>query len=45
MYLCKLLSDKRNAEIGKMFGITIKAVINTIKRIDKMREGDERFNK
>jgi hypothetical protein len=44
VYLSKVLSGKRNADIGTAFGITIQAVTNAARDVEKMREGDGRFN-
>jgi chromosomal replication initiation ATPase DnaA len=43
-YLSKVLSGKRNADIGAVFGITIQAVTNAVRGVEKRREGDRRFN-
>ncbi len=43
MYLSKVLSGKRNADIGAVFGITIQAVTNAVRSVEKRREGDRRF--
>jgi len=44
VYLSKVLSRKRNADIGAVFGITFQAVTNAVKSVEKRREGDRRFN-
>lgn len=41
---CFSLSGKRNADIGAVFGITIQAVTNAVRGVEKRREGDRRFN-
>lgn len=40
VYLCKILSGKRNAEVGRMFGITIQGVTNTVRRIERLSGKD-----
>ncbi len=44
LYLSKLLSGKRNADIGAVFGITIQGVTNAVRDIEKRREGDKRLD-
>jgi putative transposase len=44
LYLSKLLSGKRNADIGAVFGITIQAVTNAVRDVEKRREGDKRLD-
>lgn len=44
LYLSKLLSGKRNADIGSVFGITIQAVTNAVRDVEKRREGDKRLD-
>ena len=44
VYLSKVLSRKRNADLGAVFGITIQVVTNTVMGVEKRREGDRRFN-
>jgi len=43
VYLSKVLSGKRNADIGAVFGITIQVVTNAVRSVEKRREGDRRF--
>ena len=45
VYLSKLLSGEKNAEIGTVFGISIQAVTNSIRRVQKMTEADEKFSR
>ena len=45
VYLCKVLSGKKNVEVGHMFGITIQAVTNTIRFMDKIKEGGGKLDK
>jgi putative transposase len=45
IYLCKILSDEKNVEVGRVFGITIQAVTNAVRDIEKMREGDRKLSK
>ena len=44
VYLSRVLSGKRNADIGSAFGVTIQAVTNAVRDVERKREGDERFN-
>ena len=44
VYLSRVLSGKRNADIGSVFGVTIQAVTNAVRDVERKREGDERFN-
>jgi chromosomal replication initiation ATPase DnaA len=44
VYLSKVLSRKRNADIGAVFGITIQAVTNAVRSVEKRREGNRGFN-
>lgn len=43
VYLSKALSGEKNAEIGSVFGITIQAVTNVVRRIEKGMGEDKRF--
>jgi putative transposase len=43
VFLCKTLSGKKNAEIGKVFGITLQGVTNTLRRISIIRDKDKEF--
>jgi len=43
IYLSKLLSGKKNRDIGKMFGITIQGVTNACRRIEKAMEKDDKL--
>ena len=43
VYLSKVLSGEKNAEIGSMFGITIQAVTNVVRRVEKRMGEDNRF--
>jgi putative transposase len=45
IYLCKILSGKKNAEIGKIFGITLQGVTNTLRRIEKVVAKDRRLSR
>jgi len=45
VYLSKLLSGEKNVEIGTVFGISIQAVTNSIRRVQKMTEADEKFSR
>jgi putative transposase len=44
VYLSKVLSGKRNGDIGDVFGITIQAVTNAVRGVEERREEDRRFN-
>ena len=44
VYLSRVLSGKRNADVGTVFGITIQAVTNAVRDVEKRREGDRKFN-
>jgi len=43
VYLSKVLSGGKNAEIGSVFGITIQAVTNVVRRVEKRMGEDNRF--
>ena len=43
--MSKVLSGKKNAEIGKVFGITIQGVTNAVRRTEKQREKDKKLNR
>lgn len=45
IYLCKTLSGKKNVEVGKVFGITLQAVTNVVRDIDKRREDEKKLSK
>lgn len=45
IYLCKTLSGKKNVEVGRIFGITIQAVTNAVRDIERMEEEDKKINK
>ena len=44
VYLSKVLSGEKNAGIGSVFGITIQAVTNALRGVEKRIEEDNRFN-
>ena len=44
VYLSKLLSGKRIADIGAVFGITNRAVTSAVRGNEERREEDRRFN-
>jgi len=44
LYLSKVLSGRRNADIGTLFGITLQAVTNAVRDVEKRREGDKRLD-
>ena len=43
VYLSKILSGEKNAEIGSMFGITLQAVSNAVRSVEKRIEEDNKF--
>jgi len=43
VYLSKVLSGEKNAEIGSVFGITLQAVTNAVRRVEKRMGEDNRF--
>jgi putative transposase len=44
VYLSKLLSGEKNAGIGAVFGISIQAVTNALRRVEKRMEEDTQFS-
>jgi REP element-mobilizing transposase RayT len=44
VYLSKVMSCRKNAEIGVVFGITIQAVTNAVREVENRKEADRRFN-
>ena len=44
VYLSKVMSCRKNADIGVVFGITIQAVTNAVREVEKRKEADRRFN-
>jgi REP element-mobilizing transposase RayT len=45
IYLCKTLSGEKNVEVGRAFGITLQAVTNAMRDIDKRREEEKKLSK
>lgn len=45
IYLCKTLSGDKNAEVGKLFGITLQAVTNAMRDIDGIKEEDKKLSR
>ncbi len=45
IYLCKILSGQTNAKIGRAFGITLQAVTNAVRKIEKMSAEDRKLNR
>jgi len=45
IYLCKVLSGKKNVEVGKVFGVTIQAVTNVVREIEKIKETGNELSK
>ena len=44
MYLSKILSGEKNAAIGSVFGITLQAVTNAVRSVEKRIEEDIKFS-
>ena len=44
VYLSKVLSGGKNAEVGAMFGITIQAVTNAVRSVEKRIAEDNKFD-
>lgn len=44
IYLSKILSGEKNVEIGTVFGITIQAINNAVRRVEKRIEEDTKFS-
>lgn len=44
VYLSKILSGEKNAEIGFVFGITLQAVTNAVRSVEKRIEEDNKFS-
>ncbi|MCL0065836.1 transposase [Dehalococcoidia bacterium] len=45
IYLSKILSGKKNVEVGGRFGVTIQAVTNAVKRIERAMEEDKELSR
>lgn len=45
LYLCKVLSGKKNGEVGEVFGVTIQAVTNVVREVEKIRERGKELSK
>jgi len=45
IYLCKILSGRTNAEVGRTFGITLQAVTNAVRGIEKKLAEDKRLSR
>lgn len=45
IYLCKILSGKKNRDIGTAFGITVQAVTNAVRAVEKVKEKDKKVMK
>jgi len=45
IYLCKVLSGQTNAEVGRTFGITLQAVSNAVRGIEKKIEDDKKLSR
>ncbi len=45
IYLCKILSGKKNKDVGTAFGISTQAVTNAVGAVEKMREKDKKVVK
>jgi len=44
IYLSKILSGKKNVEVGKIFGITVQAVTNAVRDIERRKDKDKKLN-
>jgi len=44
VYLSKILSGEKNAAIGSVFGITLQAVTNAVRSVEKRIEEDIKFS-
>jgi chromosomal replication initiation ATPase DnaA len=44
VYLSKILSGEKNAAIGSVFGITLQAVTNAVRSVEKRMEEDIKFS-
>ena len=44
IYLSKILSGKKNVEVGKIFGITVPAVTNAVRDIERRKEKEIKLN-
>ena len=44
VYLSKVLSGGKNAEVGAVFGITIQAVTNAVRSVEKRIAEDNEFD-
>jgi hypothetical protein len=44
VYLSKVMSCWKNADIGAVFGVAIQAVTNAAREVEKRKEADRRFN-
>ncbi len=45
IYLCKILSGKKNRDVGTAFGISTQAVTNAVKAVEKAKEKDKKVVK
>lgn len=45
IYLCKTLSGNKNIEVGRVFGITLQAVTNVLRDIEKKTGEDKKLSK
>jgi len=45
IYLCKVLSGRKNSEIGKFFGIAIQAVTNAVRKMERLRQVEKKLAK
>ncbi|HAG51003.1 MAG TPA: hypothetical protein DHU69_08460 [Deltaproteobacteria bacterium] len=44
MYLCKMLSGRKNIEVGREFGVTLQAITNAIRDIERRSDKDQKVN-
>lgn len=45
IYLCKILSGQKNIEVGRVFGITLQAVTNAVRDIERKKDKDKKLSK
>lgn len=45
IYLCKQLSGQTNAEVGRIFGISLQAVTNACRDVERKMIGDRKLNR
>jgi chromosomal replication initiation ATPase DnaA len=45
IYLSKTLSGEKNVKVGRIFGITLQAVTNVVRDIERQREENRKLSK